>query len=186
MIAEQVWMTDDEALFTGETWSTTFEVTSALGIVKATMAYHDAPASVGSNPATVNDLDLVLISPSGTQYLGNNFSGGLTVPGGSSDTKNNVEQIHVGLPELGVWTAEVRGTALNLGLGGFGLVVTGPVEAVSGCAVDINGDTTLDIFDVLAYIGLFDGGDLAADWNGDTILDIFDVLAYLDAFSQGC
>ncbi|MCA9300892.1 MAG: hypothetical protein KDA28_17600, partial [Phycisphaerales bacterium] len=51
-----------------------------------------------------------------------------------------------------------------------------------GCAADLNGDTVLDIFDILEFLGRFGNGDLGADWNGDTILDIFDVTAYLSDF----
>ncbi|MCA9300160.1 MAG: hypothetical protein KDA28_13900, partial [Phycisphaerales bacterium] len=54
------------------------------------------------------------------------------------------------------------------------------------CQADLNGDTVLDIFDVLGFLGLFDAGDAAADWNGDTVLDIFDVLEFLGDFDAGC
>ncbi|MCA9298430.1 MAG: hypothetical protein KDA28_05150, partial [Phycisphaerales bacterium] len=55
-----------------------------------------------------------------------------------------------------------------------------------GCEVDLNGDTALDIFDVLDFLGLFSSGDSAADWNGDTVIDIFDVLDFLGDFDVGC
>lgn len=45
----------------------------------------------------------------------------------------------------------------------------------------------LDIFDVFAYLGLFNAGDLDADFAEPFgILDIFDVFAFLEAFNQGC
>ncbi|MCA9299911.1 MAG: exo-alpha-sialidase, partial [Phycisphaerales bacterium] len=54
------------------------------------------------------------------------------------------------------------------------------------CVADVNGDGALDIFDILAFLALLDGGDVGADWNGDTVLDIFDVLGFLEAFDAGC
>ncbi|MCA9298176.1 MAG: hypothetical protein KDA28_03870, partial [Phycisphaerales bacterium] len=60
------------------------------------------------------------------------------------------------------------------------------IEARCACSADLNADTILDIFDIVAYLGLFDAGDPAADWNGDTTLDIFDVLAYLADFDAAC
>jgi glucose/arabinose dehydrogenase len=44
----------------------------------------------------------------------------------------------------------------------------------------------LDIFDVFAYLDLFNAGDAAADFTGDGTLDIFDVFAFLDVFNAGC
>jgi len=54
------------------------------------------------------------------------------------------------------------------------------------CGADITGDGVLDVFDVFAFLDLFNAGDLAADLTGDSTLDIFDVFAYLDLFSAGC
>ena len=54
-----------------------------------------------------------------------------------------------------------------------------------GSAADINGDGTLDIFDVFAYLDLFNAGDQLADFTGDGSLDVFDVFAFLDAFNAG-
>lgn len=55
-----------------------------------------------------------------------------------------------------------------------------------GCAADITGEGVLDIFDVFAFLDLFNTGDLAADITGEGVLDIFDVFAYLDLFNTGC
>jgi len=44
----------------------------------------------------------------------------------------------------------------------------------------------LDIFDVFAYLDLFNAGDAGADFTGDGSLDIFDVFAFLDVFNAGC
>ncbi|MCA9300392.1 MAG: hypothetical protein KDA28_15080 [Phycisphaerales bacterium] len=57
---------------------------------------------------------------------------------------------------------------------------------IAECAADVNGDTVLDIFDVLSFLGLLDAGDLLADWNLDWTIDIFDVLSFLGDFDAGC
>lgn len=54
------------------------------------------------------------------------------------------------------------------------------------CQADLTGDGTLDVFDVFAFLDLFNAGDLAADMNNDSVLDVFDVFAYLDLFNTGC
>ena len=83
-------------------------------------------------------------------------------------------------------------TVADTGVPGNGhpdaVVDMGAYEAApgDGCQADWNGDTLLDIFDVVAFLGDFQSGDIATDLNGDTILDIFDIVAYLGAFTAGC
>jgi len=68
--------------------------------------------------------------------------------------------------------------------GGAVYVFTVPVEV---CVVDLNGDGTLDFFDVQAMLNAFALGDLeVADFTEDGILDFFDLAAFLQAFSNGC
>jgi len=45
---------------------------------------------------------------------------------------------------------------------------------------------SLDVFDVFAYLALFNTNSAGADFTGDGTLDIFDVFAFLDAFNAGC
>jgi len=54
------------------------------------------------------------------------------------------------------------------------------------CPADFTGDGFYDVFDVFAFLDLFNAGDLAADFTGDNLLDVFDVFAFLDAFNAGC
>lgn len=59
----------------------------------------------------------------------------------------------------------------------------------SGCPADLapsGGNGSLDIFDVLAFLSLFDAMDPAADLDGSGSLNVFDVLAYLTLFDVGC
>jgi len=44
----------------------------------------------------------------------------------------------------------------------------------------------LDVFDLFAYLELFNAGSAGADITSDGVLDIFDVFGFLDAFNAGC
>lgn len=73
--------------------------------------------------------------------------------------------------------------ANTFGSGGRTYAYENPVDS---CPPDLNGDTTLDFFDVQMFLGLFAANDPIADWNNDTVWDFFDVLGYLGDFSAGC
>ena len=51
----------------------------------------------------VNDLDLVVTDPAGTDYLGNDWVAGASTTGGVADTVNNVEAVRIGAPTMGRW-----------------------------------------------------------------------------------
>lgn len=58
---------------------------------------------------------------------------------------------------------------------------------VEGCTVaaDLNGDGTLDFFDVSAFLSAFNAQDPIADFTGDGVYNFFDVSAFLSAYSSG-
>ena len=107
-------------------------VDGATQQLRVTLVWTDAPAaaSTGTGFAAINDLDLEVVSPSSVLYLGNVFSGGQSATGGAADIRNNVEQVHLSSPELGVWTIRVRAAAVNQGTQGFALIATGQVTPV--------------------------------------------------------
>jgi hypothetical protein len=76
------------------------------------------------------------------------------------------------------------------GVPGFPAIVIGAAYAFDlGCEIcppDLDLDGTLTIFDFLAYLNLFDAGDMQADFDGDGELTIFDFLAFQTAFDAGC
>ena len=75
-----------------------------------TLVWNDREGSAVANqssPKLVNDLDLIVTSPSGEIYYGNNFMNGFSVKDGYSDDLNNVERIRLALPESGTWSIEV-------------------------------------------------------------------------------
>ena len=102
-----------------------------------------------SSPAAafnlVNDLDLELVSPTGSIYRGNVFSNGASQTGGSADALNNVEAVRIPGPETGSWIVRVRAQTVPQPTQGYALAATGDdlqgarlfaPEIVSDLAVD--------------------------------------------------
>ena len=54
------------------------------------------------------------------------------------------------------------------------------------CAMDLDADGRLTIFDFLAFQTRFDAGSLETDFDGDGRLTLFDFLAFQNAFDAGC
>jgi hypothetical protein len=94
----------------GQAWEATYAVADASRPLKVSLAWTDAAAAVGANPALVNNLDLVVIT-GGQTYRGNVFAAGVSTTGGSADTLNNVENVYVANPGPEV---TIRVTASNL------------------------------------------------------------------------
>ncbi|MBO9663083.1 S8 family serine peptidase [Dokdonella sp.] len=83
----------------------------AAGIeFRATLTWFDPAASTGTAAALVNNLDLEVVAPNGTVYRGNRFSNGVSVPGGSGDRKDTVEQVRFTAPLAGAYTIRVKAT----------------------------------------------------------------------------
>jgi hypothetical protein len=57
---------------------------------------------------------------------------------------------------------------------------------VSGCYADFTGDGVLDLFDFLAYVNSFNGGEDRADCTPDGTMDLFDFLCFVNVFNEGC
>lgn len=100
--------------------------------LKVTLTFAEPAAALFASTATVNNLDLVVTSPSGLAYRGNSFSGGQSLAGGGADPINNAEVVLVGSPEPGEWSVRVEGTSVNQGLQGFSLVASGQVAIPGG------------------------------------------------------
>jgi len=100
--------------------------------LKIVVAWTDYPSTPLAATNLVNDVDLVVTSPTGTDYLGNVCEGGSSQPGGSADRLNNVEVVRVEQPEAGVWTVSIAPHAVPQPLQGYALVATGrtPLQGV--------------------------------------------------------
>ena len=78
------------------------------------LAYTDAPGTPAAGQALVNNLDLIVLTPSGEEL-------------GSKDTVNNSEIIELNQVKLGTYKIQVRGTKIPMGKNGkqpFALVYT--------------------------------------------------------------
>lgn len=114
---------EDVDLATGET--ATFTLTVAAGQpLRVMVAWTDAAAAAGANPALVNDLDVTVTGPGGT-YTGNAFVGAETPPNqGTADRRNVEEAVYVNAPAAGTYTVTVRGANVPDGPQTFALVAT--------------------------------------------------------------
>lgn len=103
--------------------------------LRVTMSYPDPPGTTSATQHRINDLSLRVVSPSGVVYHGNNGLLGkmYSVPGGTANTKDTVENVIVRAAEAGNWTVEVRAAEINQDAypstpaadAAFALVVTG-------------------------------------------------------------
>ena len=113
---------DPNELTTGVTDTYTFSYVNAAEPVKITLAYTDTYALSGANPTLQNQVNLEVVSPLGTTYHGNAFSGGFSTTGNPSttfdtnsdgyDDRNNVECVYFspGQLEVGQYTVRIIGT----------------------------------------------------------------------------
>ncbi len=54
------------------------------------------------------------------------------------------------------------------------------------CRANCDGNGSLDLFDFLCYVNLFNVPDPAADCDASGVLDLFDFLCFTNAFNAGC
>lgn len=173
------------ALTTGAEQEHEFLITSGSQPLRFTLVWSDAPAEVNATFTPVNNLDLVVVSPTGEAYAGNNFASGFSVTGGGPDALNNTEQVHIASPADGVWRVRVIGTAVQMGTQGYALVVTGGVEE-RPCPVDFDGSGGLDDLDITHFFSSFEEGDPRADLDGSGGLDDLDITEFFRLFEAGC
>lgn len=116
-------------LNTGETYEETVYVYSGTP-VRFVLAWSDYPGTPGSSPVLVNDLNLMVMNPNGTNYRGNNISNYNSQPGGSFDNLNNIEVVNFTDPVEGQYVITISGQDIPQGPQPFALVVNGNIEAV--------------------------------------------------------
>jgi hypothetical protein len=162
-----------QGLATGQSRSFAVGVAGSGEKLKATLVFTDLAGTAGAANPVINDLDLVATSPSGVVYRGNVFSNGASVPGGTADIRNSVEQVHVAQPTVGTWTFTVSGTAVNQQTQGFALVVSGALSlcAAGEGAPDCDGNGVPDECEIAS-------GALA-DCNGNGVPDACEIASGL-------
>lgn len=62
----------------------------------------------------------------------------------------------------------------------------GSTDCNTTCAADMNGDGTLNFFDVSGFLSAFNKMSPSADFDGNMSFNFFDVSAFLEAYSMGC
>ncbi len=96
-------MDDTIGLATGQFKEIRFRVNSSIPL-RACLAWTDTAASPSANPTLVNDLNLELIAPDGTEYRGNKYSSGQSQPNpGTWDAVNVEECARINAPDTGEW-----------------------------------------------------------------------------------
>ncbi len=174
-----VWRADDDAFdlsLPGLAAERTYELEVAEGQpLSVSMAFSDAPTGLPAGaPLAVNDLDLVVTSPSGDVYTGNNFNT-RTNPLAEDhqtiaapfplnpDPGSLVERVRVTEPEAGAWTVTVVGQRVVEGPQGFALAASGALapteEGAAGpelggpLQVDVSGFPTIADVEVTPVAG---------------------------------
>jgi hypothetical protein len=128
--AARLWVADvrrASGLTTGQQRDFLVQVGGATPALEVTMAFTDfAGATNAANPV-VNNLNLVVIAPNGTQYLGNVWTSGASSTGGTADAINNLERVRIAAPAAGTWTFRVVGASVPQGPCGFALAANGNI-----------------------------------------------------------
>ena len=94
---------------TGEIFKVDLKTKSTRAPLRIVLAYSDYPGR-----SLVNNLNLIVRSPSGKVYAGNAGSG--------PDNQNNVEVVNVKKPKAGFWQVQVVGSNVPQGPQEFALV----------------------------------------------------------------
>ncbi len=117
----------EDSVDQGSSFNAVVIVPEGADAMKVTLAWDDVPGTPNVDPALVNDLDLVVLDPSGTQQfpwtLDPDQPGNAAVRT-EADHINNIEQVFVQNPQAGSWQIEVRGFNVPFGPQAFGLVAS--------------------------------------------------------------
>ena len=108
-INQTLFLDQDRSLLPGHSFIYTFEV-SGNNALDATLSWNDREGSSSADQNSsrlVNDLDLVVTSPSGEQFYGNDFASGFSQSTGNIDNLNNLERVRIASAESGIWTVKI-------------------------------------------------------------------------------
>lgn len=117
----------------GEVTTATIDVAAGDPELRVTLAWDDFPAVANVATALVNDLDLVVMSPSGTQFFPwtlDPANPGDPAVQTEADHLNNIEQVLVDAPEAGVWQIMIVGFSVPEGPQSFAVSATPDVSAL--------------------------------------------------------
>ncbi|NJD52273.1 MAG: PGF-pre-PGF domain-containing protein [Candidatus Methanoperedens sp.] len=104
-------------LSTWQYWNVSYEISNSSEPFRVTLVWSDYPGVPYAGITLVNNLDLTVTGPNGT-YYGN----------GAPDIRNNVEQVELVSPPLGLYTIRINGTNIPQGPQPFALVISGALD----------------------------------------------------------
>jgi uncharacterized protein (TIGR03437 family) len=146
------------AITTGVTHTYQLSSVSTIEPLRITLVWSDPKASLSTQTALVNNLDLEVTDPQGTVFRGNaNFTNAYSQPasGAAFDSKNPVEAIYIQYPLPGVYTVRVIGAnvpgngqtgiiaqpgnqAIDSNRQGYALIATGNFTAGAQSLISLN------------------------------------------------
>ena len=157
----------------GGTFSILVSVNSGDTELKVTLAWDDVPGTPNVDPALVNDLDLRVFDPSNTRYYPwtlDQFNPGDPAVQTQENHVDNIEQVFVDSPALGVWRVDVYGYDVPQGPQTFSLSAS-PLLIACSSAGTISLDSALYACSDTAEIQVID-----CDLNtNDTVVETVNV-----------
>lgn len=126
----KLWIMDNIAgLSTGDSLIYSINVTNGAVPFRVALSWSDYPGTMRAAIILVNNLDLTVTSPGGTDYKGSVYSGGQSTTGGLYDTLNVEECFRLNAPAVGTWKIKVKARNVPQGPQPFGLAATGGISA---------------------------------------------------------
>ncbi len=175
----KLWVVDEgTGLQTGDSAIFDVQVDSSALPFRVALIWTDYPGTMRAALILVNNLDLTVKSPSGTEYKGNVWSGGQSTTGGNYDTLNVEECFRLNSPEVGTWQVKVKAKNVPQGPLPFALAAIGQLT-VSSERHDVG------VTKIVAPVGEVDSGDVvmpeAVVKNFGTFEEDFDVVCWIGA-----
>lgn len=112
--AKTFYVNESNILAQGQNKLHIIKVASGEPDLNVTMTYMDPEGTTSAALHRINDLSLKVTSPSGIVYWGNNglTASNVSTSGGSSNTKDTVENVFIPNPEAGQWFVQIFADAV--------------------------------------------------------------------------
>jgi len=121
---------DTIGVTTGVSRIDSFNVNSGIPL-RITVVWTDTAAAASASRTLINNINVLLTSPGGTNYRGNLYTTGQSTANPSTwDTTNVEECFRVNAPATGHWRLTVSGQTIPNGPMGFAYAITGDVSPI--------------------------------------------------------
>ncbi|HLA46951.1 MAG TPA: S8 family serine peptidase [Thermoplasmata archaeon] len=129
----KLWVVDErQGLGTGEAADYRILVATGSTPLRIALAWSDYPGLPNSNPASVNNLNLLVTGPDGDTYKGNVFGTFTTAEStpnaGGFDPRNTTEGVIVNAPAPGAWRVRIEGGNVPAGPQPFAIVAVADLD----------------------------------------------------------